>query len=143
MRIQPSAPRFRAEGHRLPCVPLVTQYAPDAPCCKSPHFHSCFYFRCISSFIMGQKKRRKSRVWGYLLFASTKIIYFRLKVAKKRSIAVQYRLKRSISLGKTKYNLPIPFQINNQTKKIIMAVATMAAQPFIMCPSIFLSHSVA
>ena len=89
------------------------------------------------------KKRRKSRVWGYLLFASTKIIYFRLKLAKKRSIAVQYRLKRSISLGKTKYNLPIPFQINNQTKKMIMAVATMAAQPFIMRPSIFLSHSVA
>ena len=68
---------------------------------------------------------------------------FSLEIGNKRSIAVQYSLKRSKSLGKTKYNLPIPFQINNQTKKIIVAVATMAAQPFIMCPSIFLSHSVA
>ena len=37
----------------------------------------------------------------------------------------------------------MPFQINNQTKKMIVAVATMTAQPFIMYPSIFLSHSVA
>ena len=106
-------------------------------------FSQLLLFPMYFFLYIGQKKRRKSRVWGYLLFASTKIIYFRLKLAKKRSIAVQYRLKRSISLGKTKYNLPIPFQINNQTKKMIMAVATMAAQPFIMRPSIFLSHSVA
>ena len=93
--------------------------------------------------MLGEQKEEKVPCLGLSPLREYKDNTFSLEIGKIRSIAVQYRLKRSKSLGKTKYNLPIPFQINNQTKKIIMAVATMAAQPFIMCPSIFLSHSVA
>ena len=89
------------------------------------------------------KKKEKVQCLGLSPLCEYKDNTFSLEIGNKRSIAVQYSLKRSKSLGKTKYNQPIPFQINNQTKKIIMAVATMAAQPFMMCPSIFLSHSVA
>ena len=46
---------------------------------KSAKAYRIFYFRCISSFIMGKKKRKEPRVYGSFLFASTKIIHFRAK----------------------------------------------------------------
>ena len=46
---------------------------------KSAKAYRIFYFRCISSFKMGQKKRKEPRVSGSFLFASTKIIHFRAK----------------------------------------------------------------
>ena len=92
--------------------------------------------------MLGEQKEEKVPCLGLSPLREYKDNTLSLEIGNNRSIAVQYSLKRSKSLGKTKYNLPIPFQINNQTKKIIVAVATMAAQPFMMRPSIFLSHSV-